>query len=49
MNRRHARLIRAGILAARDPERREYVHLAPKLVRESARREALNIARRLYA
>lgn len=49
MNRRHAQLIRAGILAARDPELAQYAHLAPKLVREAARREALNIARRLYA
>jgi hypothetical protein len=39
MKTRHATLIRKGILAARDPELRQYVHLAPRLVREAARRE----------
>lgn len=43
MNTRAARLIRCGILAARDPERRPYIHLAPRLVREAARHELLNI------
>lgn len=43
MNRRTARLIRKGILAARDPELRQYVHLGPRLVREAARREAVNV------
>lgn len=39
MKARHAAQIRKGILAARDPELRQYVHLAPRLVREAARRE----------
>ena len=43
MNRRTAHLIRCGILAARDPELRQYVHLAPRLVREACRRELKNI------
>ncbi|MBP3044872.1 hypothetical protein KKR91_01220 [Arthrobacter jiangjiafuii] len=43
MKTRHARLIRKGILAARDPELSQYVHLAPRLVREAARRETDNI------
>lgn len=43
MNRRTAHLIRCGILAARDPERAQYVHLAPRLVREACRRETVRI------
>ena len=43
MKTRHAALIRCGILAARDPELSQYVHLAPRLVREAARREAVRI------
>ena len=46
MNRRQARLIRAGIRAARDPKLRQYVHLAPRLVRRACRRELENIERR---
>lgn len=43
MNRRTAQLIRCGVLAARDPELRQYVHLAPRLVREACRRELENV------
>lgn len=43
MNRRQARLIRAGIRAARDPELSQYVHLAPRLVRKACRRELENM------
>lgn len=43
MKARHARLIRLGIHAARDPERRPYIHLAHPLVWEAARRELKNI------
>lgn len=43
MKTRTARLIRCGILAARDPDRRPYIHLAPRLVRAAARHELLNI------
>ena len=43
MNRRQARLIRAGIRAARDPKLGQYVHLAPRLVRKTCRRELENI------
>ena len=43
MKTRHARQIRKGILAARDPELRQYVHLGSRLFREAARREADNI------
>lgn len=39
MNTRTARLLRLGILAARDPERMQYVHLAHPVVRAAARRE----------
>lgn len=39
MNARNARLIRLGILAARDAEYRQYTHLAKPLVRAAARRE----------
>lgn len=46
MNRRHAHLIRCGIRAARDPELRQYVHLAPRLVREACRRELERIPAR---
>ena len=48
MNTRTARRIRLGILAARNPELRQYVHLAHPLVREAARREADNIAYRAH-
>ena len=40
MKTRHAASIRKGILAARDPELRQYVHLGARLFREAARREA---------
>lgn len=43
MKTRHATQIRKGILAARDPELRQYVHLGSRLFREAARREADNI------
>lgn len=43
MNARNARRIRLGILAARDAELRQYVHLAHPLTRAAARREADNI------
>ncbi|WP_461169286.1 hypothetical protein [Arthrobacter sp. Z1-15] len=43
MKTRHAALIRKGILAARDPELRQYVHLGSRLFREAARREADNM------
>lgn len=43
MKTRHARLIRKGILAARDPELSQYVHLGLRLVREAARRERMNV------
>lgn len=43
MNTRKARLIRAGILAARDPELAQYAHLGHRLVREACRRELNNI------
>ena len=43
MKTRHAAQIRKGILAARDPELRQYVHLGSRLFRESARREAVRI------
>lgn len=43
MKSRKARLIRAGILAARDPERTRYIHLAHPVVREAARRETVRI------
>lgn len=39
MNTRTARLIRLGILAARDPERMKHIHLAHPVVRKAARRE----------
>ena len=45
MNRRHARLIRAGIRAARNPELAQHVHLAPRLVRQACRRELENMQR----
>lgn len=43
MNTRTARLIRLGILAARDPERMQYIHLAHPVVRKAARREEVRI------
>lgn len=43
MKTRHARLIKLGILAARDPELRQYVHLGSRLFREAARREAVRM------
>lgn len=43
MNRRTARLIRKGILAARDPELSQYVHLGSRLFREAARRERVRM------
>ena len=39
MKTRKARLVRAGILAARDPELAQYAHLGHRIVREAARRE----------
>lgn len=48
MNARTARLIRLGILAARDPERMQYVHLGHRLVREACRRELKNIEWRAW-
>lgn len=43
MKTRHATQIRKGILAARDPELRQYVHLGPRLFREAARRERVRM------
>lgn len=43
MNTRTARLLRLGILAARDPERMQYIHLAHRIVRKAARRETVRI------
>ena len=39
MNTRTARLIRLGILAARDPERMQHIRAAHPVVRAAARRE----------
>ncbi|WP_066303271.1 hypothetical protein [Arthrobacter luteolus] len=39
MNTRTARLIRLGILAARDPERMQHIRAAHPAVRKAARRE----------
>lgn len=44
MKTRKARLIRAGILAARDPELAQYAHLGHRIVREACRREAVKMA-----
>lgn len=46
MKTRKARLIRAGILAARDPELAQDAHLGHRLVREACRREAVRIEER---
>ena len=43
MKVRTASLIRAGILAARDPELAQYAHLGHRLVREACRREAVRV------
>ena len=48
MNTRKARLIRAGILAARDTELAQYAHLGHRLVREACRRELNNIEWRAW-
>jgi len=44
MKVRKARLIRLGILAARDPELAQYAHLGHRIVRKVARREAAKMA-----
>jgi len=43
MTTRTARLIRAGILAARDPERMKHIRAAHPVVRAAARREEVRI------
>lgn len=53
MNTRKARLIRAGILAARDPELAQYAHLGHRIVREAfaetLRRQQIRRLRRARA